>query len=404
MLNPEGLVMLRRLFRLGLWGVCVLLAVAAIALWWNWSMVMAMSTAKSRGVDILDGYKPLTAIAGAPMPSAPGPDDPPTPVPERLKEAFDYSDQHDGLAMIVSVRDQVIAETYGANVGPANLFETFSMHKSVMGLLYGAAIRDGVIGSIDDPIGKYVDELAKDPRGAIRLIDFLSMSSGLKFYSLNKGEWPALQLVMSDRVSATALSIPADKPPGTQFEYYNVNSQLAGIALDRALRKAGKGGYAAYLESALWQKIGAQDARLWIEHEGGDPRFFSGLQAHARDWLKIGRLIANGGKVGDAQVIPADWIARMTAPSPHNPNYGIQIWRGSPWSDKRAYGPNTPFKVPHAQPYAVDDIVFFDGFGGERVYVSPNLALVIVRIGRPKFDFDDSVIPNAVIKGLELKP
>jgi CubicO group peptidase (beta-lactamase class C family) len=321
-----------------------------------------------------------------------------------LDGAFAYAKAHDGLAMAVWHRGQIIREDYTPPYNSTSRFETFSMHKSVMGLLYGAAIRDGVIGSIDDPIGRYVSEWANDPRGAIPLRQFLSMSSGLKFYSLNKRDWPALQLVMSDQVSKTALSIPADGPPGQKFEYYNVNSQLAGIALDRALRQSGKGGYAAYLSTALWQKIGAADANLWIEHEGGDPRFFSGLQASTEDWIKVGALIAEGGRVGDQQMIPADWIAQMTAPSALNPNYGMQIWRGSPWQALRSYGPNTPFKVPHSEAYLVDDLVFFDGFGGERVYISPKLQLVIVRIGRARLDFDDSAIPNGVIAGLGLTP
>ncbi len=390
--------MLRRLLRILSWAIGLILIVVGIALWWNWSMVMAMTTSKTRGVDILDGYKPLVTISGAASVSA----DELILSPPDLAEAFDYSRKLDGLAMIIAHRGKVIAADYAPGLGPDSLFETFSMHKSVLGLLYGAAIRDGVIGGINDPVGNYIDEWKSDPRGAIPLAHFLSMASGLKFYSLNKGEWPALQLVMSDRVSATALSIPIAKPSGSEFEYYNVNSQIAGIALDRALKKSGRSGYAAYLQAALWQPIGARDARLWIEHNGGDPRFFSGLQARAGDWLKVGQLIADGGKVGDQQVIPVEWIAQMTAPSALNPNYGMQIWRGSPWTEKRAYGPNTPFKVPHSKAYLVDDLVFFDGFGGERVYVSPSLDLVIVRIGRPRFDFDDSIIPNAVIQGLGL--
>jgi CubicO group peptidase (beta-lactamase class C family) len=45
--------------------------------------------------------------------------------------------------------------------------------------------------------------------------------------------------------------------------------------------------------------------------------------------------------------------------------------------------------------------VFFDGFGGQRVYIVPSRDLVIVRIGEPSYDFDDSAIPNTIIAGLK---
>ncbi len=397
-------MLMRKLLR-GFAAVTALALIACgIALWSNWAMVRSMATMKSRSVEILDGYTPVIPVKGAAVPAVFGAYDQPIPLPDQLTQAFDYSAQMGGLAMVVLVDGKIVRQAYADGFGPDSRFETFSMHKSVMGLLYGAALRDKIIGSIDDPIGNYIDEFKNDPRGTIPIRDFLTMESGLKFYSLSKQEWPAMKLVLSDQVSATALSIPADQPSGQTFEYYNVNSQIAGIALSRAIKRAGKGTYADYLSQNIWQKIGAADARLWIEHDGGDPRFFSGLQANVLDWAKVGQLIAQGGMVGQDQVIPSDWIAMMTAPSAQNPHYGMQIWRGSPWSAQRSYGANTPLKVPHKDPYAADDIVFFDGFGGQRLYVSPSLHLVIARIGRTRIDFDDSVIPNAVIRGLGLKP
>jgi hypothetical protein len=46
------------------------------------------------------------------------------------------------------------------------------------------------------------------------------------------------------------------------------------------------------------------------------------------------------------------------------------------------------------------DMVYFDGNGGQRVYISQALGLVIVRIGAPKMDWDDSALPNIIVKGL----
>jgi CubicO group peptidase (beta-lactamase class C family) len=123
----------------------------------------------------------------------------------------------------------------------------------------------------------------------------------------------------------------------------------------------------------------------------------------ARDWLRVGILIDRKGRFDGRQILPTAWIATQTTPSALNPNYGILTWIGSPWSRYRSYGPRSPVKMSHLEPYLAPDLVYFDGFGGERVYIVPSLDLVIVRIGESSPSFDDSIIPNAIIAGLETK-
>jgi CubicO group peptidase (beta-lactamase class C family) len=79
-------------------------------------------------------------------------------------------------------------------------------------------------------------------------------------------------------------------------------------------------------------KLGTGDAHLWLDHEGGDPRFFAFLQMRARDWLRVGIMMERQGQFDGAQVLPAAWIKAITTPSALNPNYGIQVWIGAPWN------------------------------------------------------------------------
>jgi hypothetical protein len=57
--------------------------------------------------------------------------------------------------------------------------------------------------------------------------------------------------------------------------------------------------------------------------------------------------------------------------------------------------------MSNIEPYRASDLVFFDGFGGERVYIAPSLDLAIVRIGEASLAFDDSIIPNDIIAGMK---
>lgn len=53
------------------------------------------------------------------------------------------------------------------------------------------------------------------------------------------------------------------------------------------------------------------------------------------------------------------------------------------------------------EPFAIDDMVYFDGSGCQRVYVSRKQDLVIVRIGDMNLNWDDSLHPNLVVRTLD---
>ena len=113
-------------------------------------------------------------------------------------------------------------------------------------------------------------------------------------------------------------------------------------------------------------------------------------------------MLAGRGRFEGREILPAAWIEAATTPSPKNPNYGYQLWLGSPASGKRLYNRNTPVGVTHSAPYLANDVVFFDGGGGHRVYVVPSRRLVIVRTGaanRP--DWDDAILPNLMLAALD---
>jgi CubicO group peptidase (beta-lactamase class C family) len=349
----------------------------------------------------VDSYQPREAIAAGTehvLPLTTGSN------PLLSAEAWDkmraYSDEHGGVGLIVLVDGKVAGESYRAGAGPTTQTLSQSMHKSIVGLAYGIAIRDGIIKSAGDPVGRYIVEWRNDPRGQIPLRAFLTMSSGLKDYSMARREPQSAELVFGKDIVATALGSPIARPALTTFIYTNFDAQIAGIALERAVKaKTGKR-YAAWLSDVLWQPLGNGPASVWLDHEGGTPHYFAWFETDLRSWARVGELIRNEGRVGKRQLIPASWIKQATAPSATNPNYGYLIWRGTPWKAHRQYAADNPLTVPHSAAYSVDDIVFFDGFGGQRVYVSPSRKLVIARTGEVDMAFDDAILPNLALAGL----
>jgi len=359
----------------------------------------AANMAKVMGKPItqVDQLTPAEAVQGCPRaPLVKAPDN------ALAAGTFDamkqWSDQHGGVGLVVLVDGRLAGESYAAGITGATPIQTNSMHKSVVAMMLGAAIADGLIKSVDDPVGRYIPEWQDDPRGRITLRQLLSMASGLKNPSLSKGETAAVELMLGN-VSEAALSLPIEGPAGT-FNYNNANLQLAGTALANAVQRAGRGRYADYLSKRLWCPLGNGTASLWLEAEGGQPRYYAYLNAGLSDWARIGELIRQKGKWHGKQVLPAKWIAAITAPSSGNPGYGMGIWRGSPYVQDRHYSKETPITVPQAEPFLADDVVYFDGFGGQRVYIVPSAGVVIARAGTPGPGWDEGVLVNLALKGL----
>ena len=313
--------------------------------------------------------------------------------PDAIAAAEAYAAKTESVALLVYHRGALRYEKYWPGFDRDTVTDPFSAHKTVMGLLLGAAIADGYIKSIDEPAATYLKEWSADERSRIRIRDLLQMSSGLEVPRF--GTWTGLSITLGSDIEPIVLGLPAVKPPGTDFQYSNANSQLLGLSIQRATGKR----YAQYLSERLWSRLGAPTAQVWLDHDGGMPRTFCCIYTTARSWLRVGRLILEQGRVGEDQVVPAEWIRTMTTPAPTNPNYGMQIWLGSPPGTERKYN-DTTFKAFHSAPFAAPDMIYIDGFGGQRVYIVPSQQLIIVRTGKALMEWDDAILPNAVLAGI----
>ena len=363
---------------------------------------LAAAAAATQGATVLDvdKFTPTVTIGESCTPRALKDDaTPPSPkLAATLAQAAEYSLAQQGVGLLVMKDGAVIHRSFAEGTDQDTPTDSYSMHKSVLALAFGEAIDAGLIRSLDDPASRYIKEWDGDPRGDITLRELLTMSSGLK---LSSGIQDLIPLLFSADINAVALARPAVEPPGLTFGYSNADSQIAGIALGRALVKGGYSSYAQFLEQKIWCPVGNDAAKIWLDREGGAPHYYSGMFTDIENWARLGELIRNQGMVGGTQVVPASWIAEMGKPSAANPAYGLQIWRGSPWNEKRAYNQQNPIKIIHSEPYLADDVLFFDGFGGQRVYVIPSAGVTIARTGQVNLAYDDAKIVNLVLAGLE---
>ncbi len=322
---------------------------------------------------------------------------------EALAAMERYAADQDSFALLVLHKGLIQAEWYAQGWSRDALTQSQSMHKSLLPILIGAALLDGDIESLNDPVDRYLQEWREDPRGSITVENMLQMSSGLLEYpfSLNPFSDAFQWLFASDSV-AVQLKTPLDWEPGTKFEYNNINSELLGLIIERATGSK----YADYLQDKLWTPMGGERAELWLDSEAaGKVHSSCCLLTTARDWARFGMLLLGRGTINGQRIVHDAFFQRMISPSANSDWYGYQIWLGysrelNPRAEVLAGG------YQRTDSFLAEDTYYASGFGAQRVYVVPSAQLVIVRMGpsggrKPvKETWDNSFLVNTALDGL----
>lgn len=297
--------------------------------------------------------------------------------PNALATMVRYAEEQDSYSLIVIHEGVIQAEWYADGWDRSRLTQSQSMHKSVLPILVGAAIDDGSIGSVEDAVGLYIKEWADDPRGDISIEQLMTMSSGLVVYPFSLNPFnDAFRWLFASRMTPVLLRTPLVKEPGSVFEYNNLNSELLGLIIERATGKR----YAEYLQSKLWEPMGAAGAELWLDREGGKAHSSCCLLAPTMDWARFGMLLLGRGSINDKTIVSEEYFDGMISPSPNSDWYGYQIWLGY----SRELNPRAVVLAGGYQrtdPFDREDSFYASGFGAQRVYVVPSAELVIVRMG-----------------------
>ena len=345
----------------------------------------------------VDWFKPTVGLTAADTPVPALISSTPNSASATFATPIAFARETNTSALLVWHKGQLALEYYAGGYEASDLTQTNSVHKSILALLVGIAVDEGAIGSVDDPVEDYLEDWIQQPLGKVRIKHLLSMTSGLGAPSARIRLFDhSMRLLHAPDIAQVARAAEQTQAPGELFDYSNTNAQLLVEVLESATNE----NYEDYLSRKLWSVFAEYPGALWPDREAGTPHGFCCLIATPRDLLRLGLILLNDGRVGAQQVVSQAWIKAMAQPSVRNPNYGYLVWRGSPYQPVRGYSAKGQFGAQHSEPYLADDLLFFDGFGGQRIYIVPSLELVIVRVGETRFDFDDALLPNQVIESI----
>ena len=244
----------------------------------------------------------------------------------------DYMAAYNVSGVLVLKDGKILMERYGMGRKPRDRWTSFSVAKSVTSTLVGAAIQDGKIRSLHEPVTTYLPELKGSAYDGVTVRQLLMMSSGVKWnedYSdpnsdVARAGGPTGE--PGNPILNYMRKLPRAHPPGTRFNYNTGETDLVGLMLARAVGKP----ISQYASEKLWKPYGMERDAIWMTDAQGAERGGCCMSMTLRDYGRVGQFILDGGKAGRRQVLPPDFVREAITPQIREgapePGYGYFWW------------------------------------------------------------------------------
>lgn len=244
-----------------------------------------------------------------------------------------YIAEHKVAGIIVLQDGKVRLERYALGHDANSRWTSQSVAKSVAGTLVGAAIKDGYIKSIDEPVTTYIPCLRESVYDSVSIRQLLTMTSGVKWnedYTDTKADIALFYGTLFDPALGRTVSymrkLPRANPAGSKWVYNTGEANLIGELVSQATGQS----LAAYLSEKIWVPVGMELDATWAV--GPDGREIAGccLQAGLRDFARVGQFIPEGAAIDGKSIVPDGWISAATSKQAdvNRPGigYGYQWW------------------------------------------------------------------------------
>ena len=277
------------------------------------------------------------------------------------------------LSLLV-VRDGVIVTEWSRPGHPVDReIMVFSVTKSLLSLLVGAAIDDGILGPVDTPVTGYLPELAEHGFDRVTIHDLLRMDTGLDYIEGDNPFGEHVEFNYTPDLVSAILALGVHDQPDPTFRYKSGDYAVLSLVLARAL---GETSLTSFFRDRLWDPLGATGEGIWsTDSADGFERAWCCLAMTARDLARFGQLALDDGVWQGEGLISARWLDAS-----FQPGYGTGRWpaeyQDSPLAD---YGYGCWLTRAGAR--------LGLGKDGQYLYIDPDRRVVIVRQGESTGDF-----------------
>jgi CubicO group peptidase (beta-lactamase class C family) len=280
-----------------------------------------------------------------------------------------YMDRANVAGLLVIKDERIVLERYALGLEENVRWSSMSMIKSLTSVLVGAALQQGAIASLDDPVSKYIPALRGCAYDAVTVRHLITMSSGVGWnedYTDRNSDVNRYSKSLGDKVPGGVLalmrSLKGEHTPGSRFNYNTGDSYVLGSLISAATGKK----LADYMSETIWSRLGMEfDAFYTLESEGGQEIGGSRAGMCLRDFGRFGVFLLRNGAIDGAAVLPVDWVESAGRPSftfgPDTNRYGATGYGYCWWIDP-------------------DGAMVALGFAGQALYINRKERVVIVTL------------------------
>jgi CubicO group peptidase (beta-lactamase class C family) len=344
-----------------------------------------------------DRWKPLPAIAPAKSGIA----------ADALEAARAYAEQMNSSAFMVWHDGRLVTQWYAPGVTEQTPLTSKSLSKPLTAIAIGRALALGKIRSIDQSIADFIPKAKGTPKEKITIRYLLDMRSGMLDQGISTDpDHPYIRVLLhpdfGDRIIDT---YPMPHEPGKHYSYANAPSDAIAMVIEGATGMR----YGDWVTREVLKPLGAQGGTLWVSKPGGLAHAGCCATMPADTYLRFAVLLLQDGMWQGKRLLPEGYVAEMRKGTEQNPNFGLGIWLGEPYRQRRPFGAPGMLgpQVLHSEPFLDPALFMFDGNSNQQVAISPKYRLIVLRVGatppapkdgRP--EWDNAFLPNTLIRGL----
>ncbi len=281
-------------------------------------------------------------------------------------DCLDSMMQYKPVAFLIIQDGKLRFEQYFEGYDTTTISGSFSAAKSIVGFAVLKAVELGFIGSLDEPVAKYLTDWNNPANANLTIRNVLTMSSGLDWKESYAGLFnTTTEAYYGTNLWSQIAGLKVTETPGKTWEYKSGNTQLLAFLLEKATGMH----LSDFVAKYFWGPLHAQEDALWsLDHAAGIEKAYCCFNAPARDFARFGQMILEGGTFMGDTILAPSLMAEALKPATYLNDeagkpvdfYGFQIWMMN---------------------YKGLDIKYMRGIGGQYIYAIPAKNMVVVRLG-----------------------
>ena len=271
------------------------------------------------------------------------------------------------VAFLVIKNDSIAYERFRDGYTDQSFSNSFSVAKSIVGILTGIAIGEKLI-SLDDAVGKFIPEFKEGENGKLKVRHLLMMNSGLNWNESYSSLFSqTTEAYYGNKLKNLVTHLKVVEEPGKTFRYMSCNTVL----LSMIIAETSGMNISDYAAQKLWTQMGATQPAYWsLDHFEGLEKSYCCFYSSARDFAKVGKLYMDSGRWNGKNLVPYEFVKESLLPINCIDDSGKLVdYYGFHW---------------WLMTLGTHSIFYARGIYGQYIIVIPDERIVIVRLGKQR--------------------